>query len=322
MSRITVVITIAALIGVAATGPVFGKSLLTPIFPVSGSAETDVFGIHDGNPTIITGSWYDSNNIEHGYVGPITGSAYTSFDAPAESGTEPRGINDGGYITGFGSSGNSSPSADIPFVRAPNGTITNVTMRGTTLNYLIQGINSKNAFTGGYLNTNLQVAGYVGSNTKYAKSFKLANIINTGFAGRGINDKGDVVGWYYDTNSVRHGFLLSGKTVVTIDFPSKAAVSTVLEGINDRGTITGQWTDNRTDIHGFLYDSKNRAFTSIEVPGSNSFVQAWGISDSGLVAIGSDAGYFIWCPTQKNCVSATVAGKPQRPARKLSPKTP
>lgn len=309
----------AALAGLLVAGPVFAKPDLIPIFQVQGGSETDVFGINDSE--LITGSWYDANLVEHGYVGPVSSTTYTTFDDPTDPGTEPRGINNGGYITGLDNAEGRSPSDYIPFERTPDGTITNVTMGGSTLNDLIQGINNKNVFTGDYINSN-QVIGYTGSNAQYTNSFTLNGITNTGYAGRGINDKGDIVGWYYDSKGVQHGFLLRGKAAMTIDYPSKAAVSTVLEGINNRGQITGQWTDALTDIHGFIYYSNLKTFRTIKIPGARAFIQPWGINSKGLIAVGSDAGYYIWCPSSKNCVFGASAIRPQRQERKLLPKMP
>lgn len=309
-----------ALAGLLAAGAVSAKAVLVPIFPVPNSAETDVFGINDSD--VITGSWYDTNLVEHGYVGPASSSAYTTFDDSTDPGTEPRGINNGGYVTGFDNSGRTKATAHIPFERAPDGTITNVTMNGSTLNDLIQGINNSDVFTGDYINSNLQTIGYTGSNAQFLNSFTLNGITNTGYAGRGINDKGDIVGWYYDSNGVQHGFLLRGTTAVTIDYPSSSAISTVLEGINNKGEITGQWTDALTDIHGFVYNSRHKTFRDIRVPGSASFVQPWGINSMGQVALGSDVGYYIWCPSFNTCAGTARVGAVQRPAHKLLPKMP
>lgn len=310
-----------AVTALVAAGPVLAKGVVVQVVPVQGSDETDVFGINDSNA--ITGSWYDPSGAEHGYVGSFTGANYTTFDDSTDPGTEPRGINNAGYVSGFDNSGGSSPSAYIPFERAPSGAISNVAMDGNVLNGLIQGINNKNVFTGGYENSNLQFVGYIGANGKYSKGLNLKGITSTGFAGRGVNDKGDIVGWYYDTNGVQHGLLLpSGKTAVRIDDPDKSAVSTVLEGINNNGEITGQWTDSSSDIHGFVFDSMTKKFTALKINGAVSFVQPWGINSKGDVAVGSDVGYYIWCPSQKVCPVGAPAIKVQHPWRKLLPKFP
>src|SRR6266852_5819894 len=54
-----------------------------------------------------------------------------------------------------------------------------------------------------------------------------------------INDSGQIVGEYFNTLGIRHGFLLSNGTFTTIDFPG--ASSTRAIGINDQGDIVGDY---------------------------------------------------------------------------------
>jgi len=82
----------AATCAMAASSP-GQKGTFIPIVPVPNSASTNVFGINDSN--IITGSWLDASGVEHGYVGPLSGTKYKTFDDPKSPGpgTEPRAIN-------------------------------------------------------------------------------------------------------------------------------------------------------------------------------------------------------------------------------------
>jgi probable HAF family extracellular repeat protein len=54
----------------------------------------------------------------------------------------------------------------------------------------------------------------------------------------GINNRGHVVGYYVDTNLVRHGFLFKNGTYTTIDHPL-ASSDTQAHDLNDRGQIVG-----------------------------------------------------------------------------------
>src|SRR5690348_10400745 len=150
MNKVTIMFSVAAatavLAGSGAMAMDVTRGTLVQVVPVPNSAGTFVFGINDsGASAVITGSWLDPSGIEHGYVGPANGTNYTTFDDPKSPGhgTEPRGINDNGYVTGFSNSQNGSTSGDIPFERDPAGKITEVTRDGKLLNYLIQGINNK-----------------------------------------------------------------------------------------------------------------------------------------------------------------------------------
>ncbi|HLY07105.1 MAG TPA: hypothetical protein VKR31_15275 [Rhizomicrobium sp.] len=293
------VATVTLLAGSPAMAMDTAQGILFAIVQIPNSQSTNVFGINDvGSSGVITGSWTDPSAVEHGYFGPVSGSNYVTFDDPNSPGpgTEPRGINDNGYITGFSNSQNGSLSGDVPFERDPSGTITEIKKGGALLNAFVQGINKKNEFTGGYINASLQSVGYLGESGAYKKAVKLTGLANTGYAARGINNKGDVVGWYYDPSGVQHGFVISGGTAQKLDPAEPNMASNVLEGINDKGKITGFWTDTAGVIHGYVYSSDKKQFHALKVPGAVSFVQAWGISNKGAIAISSDAGYYVYYP--------------------------
>jgi probable HAF family extracellular repeat protein len=95
----------------------------------------------------------------------------------------------------------------------------------------------------------------------------------------GINDSGEIVGFYADRDGTPHGFLLKGKTYTTLDVPS--AVATFATGINNKGDIVLYWDSDFNDAHSSLYDGKT--YTTIDVPGAaNSY--AWGINAEGDVS--------------------------------------
>ena len=309
----------AALVGMLAAAPAMAKGTLYTLPLVSGSSETIAFGVSD-NQTI-TGFWLDSNDVENGFVGPADGSDYTTFNDDPTGGTQPRGINAKGYITGIDDVGSGNVLDYIPYERAPDGTITDVTMDGTALNYLVQGINKKGVFTGSYENSSSQIIGYTGKNAEYKKSFTLPGITTTAVAGRGMNDAGDIVGWYEDSSGIQHGFLLSGKTATTIDDPNG---TTNLEGINNNGEASGLYTDASGNRHGFTYDIKKKKFTELTVSGS-TYVEVWGLNDNGVVAIDGEnsSGVFVgylYCPTAKVCPKGAGAGSPQLPVLHHAPR--
>jgi probable HAF family extracellular repeat protein len=67
----------------------------------------------------------------------------------------------------------------------------------------------------------------------------------------GINDAGEIVGWYTDNAGRYHGFLEDGGVVTTIDNPL-GTNGTVVQGINDVGQIVGWYTDSSGNNHGFV----------------------------------------------------------------------
>lgn len=319
MSRRALMIS-AALGGLVGATPAMSGPDLYQITPVQNSTLTTVFGVNDSG--MAAGSWYDASGVEHGYVGPPDGSSYVTFDDPNETGkgTEPRGISDGGSICGFANSSGRSPSDYVTWERDPTGTVTEVAKKGAVLSDLCQGFNASEEFAGSYVSSNLQLQAYLGKNANYAKGVKLKGISNTGVAARGVDKAGDIVGWYYDSNGVPNGFLISGGTASTIDFTGGSY--TELEGINDKGVISGQYGDASGRIYSFIYSIANKTFKQLKIPHAKSFVQAWGINNKGQVAVGSDIGYYIYCPSERHCTFPGKRTPPKPPTRKLHPLLP
>ena len=58
---------------------------------------------------------------------------------------------------------------------------------------------------------------------------------------RGINSRGDMVGFYTDSTARQHGFLLQDGRYSTIDFPLSGVRATIANGINPQGEVVGQF---------------------------------------------------------------------------------
>jgi uncharacterized membrane protein len=86
-----------------------------------------------------------------------------------------------------------------------------------------------------------------------------------------INDRGQIVGRYYQTAAFRapdarsRGFLLDRGRLTRIDVPG--AVATQAVGIDSRGRVVGEYQDDVGGFHGFLRDERGR-FTTIDLPGA------------------------------------------------------
>ncbi len=81
-----------------------------------------------------------------------------------------------------------------------------------------------------------------------------------------INDNGQIVGLYQDSNGRQHGFLDSGGVYTTIDPPG--SIETIAAwAINNSGQIIG-WYDNSSGQEGFL--DSDGTYTAIDPPDSNS----------------------------------------------------
>jgi hypothetical protein len=83
----------------------------------------------------------------------------------------------------------------------------------------------------------------------------------------GINDRGDIVGYFDDTTNTTRGFLLRRDTVTTINFPS--AAFTEARGIGSSGEVVGIYRmpgEPTLNFHGFLLTPDGR-FLRIDYPG-------------------------------------------------------
>lgn len=73
-------------------------------------------------------------------------------------------------------------------------------------------------------------------------------------AAYGINNNGQIVGFYYGSDTIDHAFRDFSGVFSTVDYPGSSA--SALTGINDAGQVVGQWFGSGTkagyDEHGYL----------------------------------------------------------------------
>jgi probable HAF family extracellular repeat protein len=142
------------------------------------------------------------------------------------------------------------------------------------------------------------------SNYTYT-TFDFPGAGSNGTVATGINDAGDVVGYYYDSYVYPHGFLWANGSMNTVDFP-QSKFMTSLFGINNCGTIVGQIFDNNgaTTLQSFVLAGGK--YTLVNYPGSVS-TQALGINDHGMLAgtyqIGEGDHGFLWYQGQFTTIS-------------------
>jgi probable HAF family extracellular repeat protein len=106
--------------------------------------------------------------------------------------------------------------------------------------------------------------------------------------GHGINNRGEVVGYYFDASFNRHGFSFDKNIFTSIDFPG--ATDTAAQKVNDSGLVVG-WFDKADGApHGFSY--KNGVYATIDFPGSIDTI-ADGVNAEGDVVGGYDDTNFI-----------------------------
>ncbi len=142
-------------------------------------------------------------------------------------------------------------------------------------------------------NSGLIVGVWEGSDDGLEYGFQLSGATYTSFnfpggedtEAVGVNNAGDIVGYFNDSAGVYHGFLLSGSTYTQIDVPG--AIGTFAYGINDAGSIVGAYclttaclASDTDGEHGFLLSGG--VFTTIDVPNAIATYPS-GINDRAVI---------------------------------------
>jgi len=98
----------------------------------------------------------------------------------------------------------------------------------------------------------------------------------------GINDSGDIVGFYSDDEDLSHGFLDAGGSFTTVDVAGYPDYETLgAYGINGSGDIVGSFYDNTYGYYyAFLYSGGK--FTIVD-SGAAATLGAYGINSSGAI---------------------------------------
>ncbi len=160
--------------------------------------------------------------------------------------------------------------------------ITTFDYPGTGNNTLPQKINERGDIVGEFIDPNGVTAGFV----RFSDGSFGAPIVDpndtVGFTeGRGINNRGTVVGDYATSDANNHGFFLSGGTFTEYDIPG--ALSTDVFGINDAGDFTGTFSND--DVIGQAFVSVGGTVTSFSVPAAAATL-AYDINNSKRLVVG------------------------------------
>lgn len=251
---------------------------------IPGTSSTVASNINNSGQ--IAGNYVDSLGVSHGFVTEQHGG-YTAIDFPGAVSTAAGGINDQGNIVGSYTdvAGNThgflSTHGNLSTLDPP-GSIFSVAIEindrnqvvgeyelddGNLHGYLFEngqfttidqpasadfiftqavGINNRGEVTGDFFDPNM-FRGFSGRNGSF-KTFDVPSQADAFPAS--INDKGDFVGSYNDTNLVSHGFLNQQGSFQTVDYPG--AATTFGSGINNSGTIVGIYENSDGVFHAFL----------------------------------------------------------------------
>jgi hypothetical protein len=190
-------------------GFVRGPSGGTFAFSPEGAITVDPSGMNASGS--VTGSYADSKNSIHGFI-LSPGDKITEFSLPgfvgSGVGTFPTGINDGGVVAGWFQD---EVLRSRGFLRAANGKVTVFDAPGSETYTYTQTINFGGSVAGFYSGS-LSVAyrGFVrdplGNFTTFAAP-GAGHAPGLGTAALAINRNGVVAGFYYDANTMAHGYL-------------------------------------------------------------------------------------------------------------------
>jgi probable HAF family extracellular repeat protein len=202
---------------------------------------------------------------------PVATCDFTYFQV--EQGPTPGigGINDSDVVSGTVQAGEYLNA----FIKPPDGAATVFEVNGQPAQ--ASKINDQGAVVGTYYPTQQSPeTGFIWFNGKVTalNGPEGAN----GTAAHGINNSGEVVGWYDSGDAVQKGFIYRNGAYTT--FYHSGWNFMQAEGVNKQGVIVGSYLDNSNIMHGFLY--ANGKFTTLDFPGASN-TDALGINDSGEI---------------------------------------
>jgi hypothetical protein len=217
------------------------RGKFTATFTVSPRARTLVQEINSSG--LVTGYFVDGSEY-HGFF--YQDGAVTPYDVPGANMTIIFGLNDAGDFTGlYSTDGGTTSFASL------GGTITDLSVPGSNFSWF-WAINNLSQMVGYY-----SQSGIIGTQGFFRKP-NGTYVTGLAFPGAdttqlfGLNDRGTIVGvWYDPTTSRPHGLILQSLNQYTqIDI--SGAILTVLSGINNNNFVTGYYTMPDQQTFGFL----------------------------------------------------------------------
>ncbi len=214
-----------------------------------GAVSTQVTGINASGD--VSGIYVDGAGVNHGFT--RIGGTFTTVDNPASTVfNQALGINNSKETVGYyaptitGSPGDVSYSQSGAVFTIISGLPTNFNNQAVGINSLappeIVGFYQPDAgltTSFGYLDN----GGAITTIDPFGSTFTQA---------LGVNDLGEIVGFYVDPNTgAQHGYIDDNGVFTSFDPPNSGM--TTINGINDKGDIVGFYTNNTTDtVDGFV----------------------------------------------------------------------
>lgn len=309
-------------------GFITGPNLQFTVLDFPGASSTSAEGINGQDQVVGTHS--NSPGASHGYL--LSGGTYSDINAPASvpqlSAINDYGLVVGNFLASFYGVGNGFVynSTTSQFQQIPadpsacaDGSVNGVDQTATQAS----GVNDLGTIVGAYEDCGGSVhafilTGFPGASYSFsAFDVPVASAPWLAVAD-GINNLGQIVGYYHTSNGANHGYLRQADgTFYYIDFPPSQSPTGTVEGttpesINDQGQVVGYYTDGNGVNHGFLLSSG--AFSTIDYPlGAQTY--ALGVGPDGSVvgefidAAGNGHG-FVLTPLDQTKTAVTCSPVP------------
>ena len=241
------------LVGTTANGFIYNGSTYTTLDDGLG-VSTHAYGIYG---TTIVGSYAPSSGAQQGFSYNTSSQTFSTLSDPSGSnGTQAIGVSSagtvvGGYVGSSGGFGFSYNGSAFTTLNDPN------TGTGALQLDVAEGVDGSNV-VGQFLNAAGVFYGFLYNGSSYttiddpSASHTFNNSGYDGTAALGVSGS-TIVGAYYDSSGVEHGFLYNGSTYTTINDPSAGTGSgqgTSLNGISGN-LLTGFYIDSSGVSHGF-----------------------------------------------------------------------
>lgn len=201
---------------------------------------TAAFGIN--NSGTVCGYFFGADDY-HGFF--FSSGAYTQYDVPGSSGTVVLGLNNAGDFAGY----YYTPQNIVKGFTNVDGTVTTIDF-AAGISIQPHQINAAHQIVGSYADSTTGFGFGFYSTRAGELQYPISAPGATNTYLNGINDRGWMVGQYFDRNRLGHGlFFRPPDQFVTFDYAGSPSVS--LTGINRRGFICGYYSDGN-NFHGLL----------------------------------------------------------------------
>jgi len=197
-----------------------------PNTPTTGTMTNQLLGVNDNSQA--AGFYVDAAGVAHGYTYNITSKAFTAVADPGVSGqpnVTATGINNHGWISGFTEDAGLTVSTGFLDINGTEKTYEFKQGGFTSTFTQFFGLNNNGLAVGDYINSTGGTEGFVfdyytNTWTSIDASFQEAN--TNAVAGttilNGINDMGDLVGFYTGNDDNIHGLLVATPEPASLGF--------------------------------------------------------------------------------------------------------